>query len=56
MLKWGFVLIAMLPVSDCTDHVAKLRALNVTPHVAQNDAITATGKQRFAEGSDEANS
>jgi hypothetical protein len=31
---------------DCTDHVAKLRALNVTPHVAQNDAITATGKHR----------
>jgi Transposase DDE domain len=30
----------------CTDHVAKLRALNVTPHVAQNDAITATGKHR----------
>src|SRR6266700_2294407 len=28
------------------DHVAKLRALNVTPHVAQNDAITATGKHR----------
>jgi hypothetical protein len=37
--------------SDCkaydrADHVAKLRALNVTPHVAQNDAITATGKHR----------
>ena len=31
---------------DSTDHVAKLRALNVTPHVAQNDAITATGKHR----------
>jgi Transposase DDE domain len=31
---------------DSADHVAKLRALNVTPHVAQNDAITATGKHR----------
>jgi transposase len=31
---------------DSADHVAKLRALNVTPHVAQNDAVTATGKHR----------
>jgi transposase len=31
---------------DSADHVAKLRALNVTPHVARNDAITATGKHR----------
>jgi transposase len=31
---------------DSADHVANLRALNVTPHVAQNDAITATGKHR----------
>ena len=31
---------------DTTDHVAKLRALNVTPHVTQNDSITATGKRR----------
>jgi Transposase domain (DUF772) len=30
---------------DTTDHVAKLRALNVTPHVTQNDSITATGKR-----------
>ena len=29
-----------------TDHVANLRALNVTPHVWQNDSITATGKRR----------
>jgi hypothetical protein len=25
------------------DHVAKLRAINVTPHVAQNDSVTLTG-------------
>ena len=28
------------------DHVAHLRAINVTPHVTQNDCITATGKRR----------
>jgi len=33
---------------DTTDHVAKLRALNVTPHVTQNDSITATGKRRHS--------
>lgn len=31
---------------DTADHVAKLRALNVTPHVTQNDSITSTGKRR----------
>jgi Transposase DDE domain len=31
---------------DTADHVANLRALNVTPHVVQNDSITATGKRR----------
>lgn len=31
---------------DTADHVAKLRAINVTPHVAQNEAITSTGKRR----------
>src|SRR5579872_340690 len=31
---------------DNADHVAKLHAINVTPHVAQNDAITSTGKRR----------
>ena len=31
---------------DTVDHVANLRALNVTPHVTQNDSITATGKRR----------
>ena len=29
---------------DTADHVANLRAINVTPHVAQNDSVTATGK------------
>jgi transposase len=31
---------------DTADHVARLRALEVTPHVTQNDAMTATGKRR----------
>ena len=31
---------------DTADHVANLRALNVTPHMTQNDSITATGKRR----------
>src|SRR5262249_52023404 len=31
---------------DTADHVTNLRAINVTPHVAQNDSITATGKRR----------
>jgi len=31
---------------DTADHVANLRAINVTPHVTQNDSITATGKRR----------
>jgi transposase len=31
---------------DTRDHVAALRRLNVTPHVAQNDAPTKTGKRR----------
>jgi hypothetical protein len=28
--------------------VAHLRAINVTPHVTQNDSITATGKRRHS--------
>jgi len=31
---------------DTADHVANLRAINVTPHVTQNDTVTKTGKQR----------
>jgi hypothetical protein len=31
---------------DTADHVAKLRAINITPYVTQNEAITATGKRR----------
>jgi transposase len=31
---------------DTADHVAKLRAIKVTPHVAQNDSVTLTGKRR----------
>ncbi len=31
---------------DTADHVAKLRAINVTPHVTQNDSLTSTGKRR----------
>src|SRR5207302_1547013 len=28
---------------DAADHVANLRAMNVTPHVTQNSAVTKTG-------------
>ncbi|SRR6266568_5136219 len=31
---------------DTADHVANLRAINVTPHVTQNDSITSTGERR----------
>jgi len=31
---------------DTSDHVAKLREIEVTPHVAQNDALTKTGRRR----------
>jgi hypothetical protein len=31
---------------DSRDHVTALRRLNVTPHVAQNDALTKTGRRR----------
>jgi transposase len=31
---------------DTSDHVAALRKMNVTPHVAQNDSLTKTGKRR----------
>ncbi len=31
---------------DCRDHVIALRRFNVTPHVAQNDALTKTGRRR----------
>ena len=31
---------------DTADHVAHLRAINVTPHVTQNDCVTAAGKRR----------
>ena len=31
---------------DTADHIANLRALNVTPHVTQNDSVTKTGKRR----------
>jgi transposase len=31
---------------DTQDHVAALRSIGVTPHVAQNDAATKTGKRR----------
>ena len=31
---------------DTRDHVAALRSINVTPHVAQNDALTKTGRRR----------
>ena len=33
---------------DTADHVANLRAIDVTPHVTQNDSITSTGKRRHS--------
>jgi hypothetical protein len=33
---------------DTADHVANLRAANVTPHVTRNDAETKTGKRRHS--------
>ncbi len=30
---------------DTADHLSNLRAINVTPHVAQNDSITLAGKR-----------
>jgi hypothetical protein len=31
---------------DTSDHVAALREMNITPHVAQNDSLTKAGKHR----------
>ena len=31
---------------DTADHVAKLRAAGITPHVTQNNGLTKTGRQR----------
>ena len=31
---------------DTSDHVAALRKMNITPHIAQNDSLTKTGKRR----------
>ena len=31
---------------DTSDHIAALREMNITPHVAQNDSLTKTGKHR----------
>jgi len=31
---------------DASDHVAALRRMSVTPHIAQNDSLTKTGKRR----------
>lgn len=38
---------------DAADHGANLQQLNVTPHVARNDALTKTGKRRKNIVSDE---
>jgi hypothetical protein len=50
MLKIQANVTASLPVTTNPmihpDHVANLRALNVTPHVTQNNGITKTGKSR----------
>ena len=31
---------------DTSDHVTALRRMSVTPHIAQNDSLTKTGKRR----------
>jgi hypothetical protein len=31
---------------DTSDHVAAMRRISVTPHIAQNDSLTKTGKRR----------
>lgn len=31
---------------DASDHIAALRRMSVTPHVAQNNSLTKTGKRR----------
>jgi hypothetical protein len=31
---------------NTSDHIAAPRRMNVTPHVAQNDSLTKTGKRR----------
>lgn len=33
---------------DTADHVANLRAINVTPHVTQNNGVSKTGKRRHS--------
>ncbi len=33
---------------DTSDHVAALRRMSITPHVAQNDSLTKTGKRRMS--------
>ena len=38
---------------DTADHVANLRAINVTPHVTQNNAVTITGKTATAPSTNE---
>ena len=44
--KGGRVTVGEDKAYDTVDHVATLRAMNVAPHVAQNNGVTKTGKQR----------
>jgi len=44
--KGGRVTVGEDKAYDTADHVAELRGANVTPHVAQNQAVTRTGKTR----------
>ena len=37
---------------DTANHVANLRAINVTPHVTQNNSVTKTGKRARAPSTD----
>jgi hypothetical protein len=38
---------------DTADHVAYLRAINVTPHVKQNQAVTKTARPAIASSTNE---
>ena len=43
---WRRITVGEDKAYDTSDHVTALRDINVTPHVAQNDAPTKTGKRR----------
>jgi hypothetical protein len=44
--RWRHITVGEDKAYDTADHVTALRAMNITPHVAQNDSPTKTGKHR----------